>query len=333
MHSYTEITTYRRCPKKYYYSRVENIEPVQMGWRIDFGLWMDELLNTHYRGEDWLTAHVELQEQWEADVLPFTDDPELIELPELAVQVMGRYLKRYRDEDWNVLHVQESFEISGIGITPDLVIEQRTTGGIWVVDHKTTGNAIPDEWDLMADTQHLLYVAGMRRLYGDRVQGVVFNHIRSKLPTKPRLNKTVKKELGHPDINNVARIDTDYETLLNFAAENGVPPYEALTERLAELRYSDPFFKRTPLLTPQVSCDIAVAEAKDTIYTIKLAHEDDAWPRTVLPQSAGIASCNSCGYKELCQAELFGLDTTSARLLYTERTPLNREYKEVSKAA
>jgi len=339
LYSYTEITTFRRCPRKYYYSRVLNLEPVQTGWRIDFGSWMDELLNAHYRGEDWAVKQAELTEQWEAEVLPFTDDEELLEVPGLADAVMHRYLERYPDSEWEVLHVQDSFRIDGIGVTPDLVVRDTRTGKIWVVDHKTSSR-IPDEWDLMADTQHLLYVAAMRSLYGkDEVAGIIFNYIRSKLPVQPRLNKTIKKELGHPDIYDVRRIDTDYDTLARFAAENGVPPYDALNERLAQLREVDPFFRRLPLLTPQVSCDIALEEARETALIMDVAEglletgEYQPFPRTVLGPAAGVAGCNACPFKELCQAELFGLDTTSAMMLYKEREPLDREYKEVSTLA
>lgn len=327
MRSYNEIVTYRRCQRKHYYSRVLNIEPVAMGWRIDFGNWWDELMIAAYTTGEVASRHYELVEAYEAEVIPFTTDAEALALPELILQVFGRWDAHWygRDQVHEVLHIQESFDWGGIGVTPDLVYAAEN-GDIWVRDYKTS-KSIPEEWDLMADTQHLLYVGAMRAKYGSDVRGVEFDYIRSRLPTVPRLVKTKGK---YGPIADIKRIDTDYQTLLDFALLNGIAPYPELSERLAELEMQDPFFKRMPLLTPQASCDIAYQEALATAFDIRRAIVGGIFPRTVLPQAAGVASCNACSFKEICQAELFGLSTESAMMLYQERTPLDREYTELT---
>ena len=322
-YSYSELMTYRRCPKRYYYSRVRNLELAIGQWRTDLGSWMHELLADYYRGNGWIRKHDELQMEFDAEVLPYTDDDDVLGVPALAQELMARYVARYAktDTDWQVLHVEESFVYEGIGFTPDLVV--RTPGGIYVVDHKTSAS-IPEAWDLMGDYQHLFYVKGMRAKYGAEVKGAIFNYVRTKLPTPLRLNKTDGL------INNVKRVDTTYEDLIQFAAENKIKPYPELSERLAELEGADRFMRRFQLLTPEHAASEALDDLLDTTVEIDTSINLKSFPRHVLPGSAGSRSCNACPYKELCQAELFGYDSTSAEMLYTERTPLGREYQEIS---
>lgn len=318
-YSYTELKMFRRCPKKYEYSRVRNLTLAEPRWRRDLGSWIHELAAAHYSDQHWYARHEELMIEFNEEVAPFTWDEDILSVPKLAEEIFSRYLDKYDDSDWEILHVEESFEYEGIGFTPDLVI--RNKGGIWVVDHKTSSN-IPDEWDLMADTQHLLYVAGMRQLYGPEVQGVIFNYMRTKPPTQPKLRKDGL-------IGNINRIDTDYETLLTFAQENDIEPYPELTERLAQLKERDSFFNRLQLLTPKHAAKEALDDAVDTCVEIDTAVNLRSFPRQVFGPSAGVQACRSCEFKEICQAELFGYDEKSAEALYTKREPLNREYQEI----
>lgn len=332
MYSYTEIKMHQRCPKKYEYSRIQNLQGLAPAWKRDFGSWFHELAAAYFKLGDWHSHHMDLVKEFNTEVAPFTTDEEVLAMPGLVYEVFGRYTKYRNDGPMEILHVEESFDVDGIGVTPDLVY-RASNGRIWVRDFKTT-SSIPEQWDLMGDMQGLLYVEAMRIRYGtEEVAGIEYEFVRNKLPVVPRLNKTVKSELGHPDINNVARVDTDYDTLLNFAANNGVPPYPALTDRLAELKDSNPFFARFPLLVPEFTSGTALDEAFRQTHKIR-ADEDalmedemaEAFPRVVRGPSSGVDSCNFCDFKELCQAELFDMDPTSAKMMLTERTPLDREY-------
>jgi hypothetical protein len=330
--SYSDAQQYRRCPKAYYYRKVRNLQTVQRAWRADLGTWLHELQAASNRGKPWLDRHAELYEEFAAEVIPYANpDDDILEIPELARAIKERYDTKYVDDGelFRVLNVEESFTVAGIGFTPDLVIELVSTGDIWVWDYKSSV-AIPEEWDLYDDTQGVLYTAGVGELYGhDRVKGVVFDYMRTKVPTVPRLNKTIKRDLGHPDIHDVARIDTTYDILMDFAARNGVPPYPALVDKLAELEHNDRFFRRIWLPIPEAARQQAVVEAVMTETMAKESTENDMFPRTILPPSAGTRACKGCGFQPLCQAELFGLDTSGILDLYEERQPLNRNYQEI----
>lgn len=336
MISYTDIKTYLRCPSRYWYSRLEagtGIEQIQKGWRLSLGSWVAAMKEAYRSGQYWEVAWAELKEQWDEEVVPFTSDPEILGVPSLARQIMKRYLETWGAEDSNFtfLHVEQSFEYKGVGITPDAVVKDNRTGNIWVIEDKVT-MSIPEEADMMADLQGLLYVGAMRELYGYDVVGIIRDFSRSRLPTQPRVNKTIKKELGHPDISNVKRIDTDYDTLATFAATEGIPPYPDLVARLAELEDRDPFFQRQALLIPDEAVISAWDDAEHIrmdIETLSTDPDRRMFPRHVLPPSAGVASCRGCPFRKVCEADLFAVGEDAARMEYRERIPLDRDYKDV----
>lgn len=323
---------YQRCPKKYEYSRVQNLEKIGIQVPQDKGSWVHTLLMEDFLGNDWRAIHAELIEIWEQEVVPFTMDEDALAVPDEALRMFEAYKTKYPDdsEHWKVLQVEESmsFElIPGvqIGFTPDLVAED-SGGNIWAWDHKTT-QTLPQLGEMLIDTQSLIYSVGLRLKYGERFRGFIFNYIRSKPPTVPKLRKDGL-------IADVRRVDTTYDVLLHFAAENGVRPYDELTEKLAYLSDHDAFFRRDLYM---VTDDALVNATQDLISWVSKMEADrelegmglpaSSYGRTILHRSAGVQSCHNCGFFSLCQAELLGMESESIRLNdYQERTPLGREY-------
>ena len=327
MYSFSEIRQAQRCLRKYYYSRERRLEREWPARPRKLGSWLHELMSAHHAEEDWQ----EVQDQLVAEHHDLDAFEELVDLPVQAFGLMQSYVTQYPEDHarWKVLHNEESFQVKledfgdvAFGFTPDLVIEE-SEGGIWIVDHKST-ISLPEPWDNMDDLQHLTYLYGMRKLYGDRVKGFIFNWLRTKPPTIPKLRKDGL-------IRDIKRVDTTYNLLLAFAEENDVPHYPELTDRLAELHGNRRWFRRDYLIVPEIAVKTAERELQEWFLFLQDAEAAGIWPRVVLPKSAGVASCSSCEFQPICRAELMGIGTKGILLSeYKERESLNRTYVEIN---
>lgn len=302
MVSYSDTLSIQRCPRQWYYGSKLQLTSKNRKHALDVGTWMHLLLGEHYRGNDWKPLHAQLTRDY-VDKYP-TD--EAVADSRLVESLMERYVKRYADTDaiWEVVAVEETFTVGDFSFTPDLIV--KGAQGLWVVDHKTTGNAFGDTAK-MIDPQKLAYVEGLQML-GMEVRGFIFNWIKRALPTQPRL----KKDGGIAYLNTLA---TDYETLRDFAAEHRLS-YPELSERLATLKVSDNFFMRQPILTPTT-----VGYIENLRPAMKLAQEGDGiddypmhvnvWP--------GPLSCHNCQFANLCFSEIRGIPYADALLEYEKR--------------
>lgn len=180
--SYSELDTYRQCPLKHHLAyKLRYTKPTQSGGALSRGTLWHKVMENHYKV---LTDHIQrdaahsgdLDNLWQAS-LPLlyddhghqTDDQQLIEW------MYRGYLENYGgDMGWYPLAVERKFEVPLPGPTGrpsryrlkmriDLVVLDQTTGGIWVVDHKS-GADLPNSMALEIDDQFGLYQWGLRQL-------------------------------------------------------------------------------------------------------------------------------------------------------------------------
>lgn len=333
VYSFSEIKTYMRCPKRYEYSRLQDLEKVGINIPADRGNWFHTLMMEDLLGNDWEAIHRDMQAEFDKGIGLLTDEPEILAIPGDAYRMFQAYKAKYPDDfsKWKILHVEESmsFELFPgvwIGFTPDLVAEDEY-GGIWAWDHKTTAS-LPPPGEMLVDLQNLTYSLGLRKLYGDRFKGFVFNYVRSKAPSTPKLRKDGL-------VSDVRRVDTTYDMLLQFAADNGILPYDELSERLAYLSTHDNFFRRDYFVVPSESLDRVFEELTGWVAKIRAdtmmykAGSQFSFGRVVLPRHAGTAGCHRCPMVDLCQADLLGIPREAILLDYKERVPLEREYAPI----
>lgn len=298
-YSHSALKLFQRCQLRWKYRYIDRLEPDEDRPHLERGKTLHEGLAEFYTADgdfvEWYT---------EAD----DEDRELL----------NRYASKYPDDDWEILHVEEEFEMQVGSYTvvyiPDLVI--RIGEDVWIVDHKTTKN-IPDEWDPynMTDFQHLLYVAGMQEHYPN-VRGFIFNYIRTKPPTQPKLVKDGSR------IADLRRLDTDYNTLHDFAMMTGTMDAD-VEEKLKILMHApDRFFQRHFLPVNQASVDAAVADIEAVLREMsdkEHGRPGGTYPRNVMSSGAGYQSCRSCEFQTLCHSEMMGIEVDVAVLGYRER--------------
>lgn len=316
--SHSELKTFRRCKRQYYYKVVEGLEARLVDPKLKFGTWFHELLRAHYSGKDWKKAHA--KELKKFNNLFLEEREHYGDLPDLAERMMYSYLWRYRKQEaeWEVLHIEERFDIhfaegDMFSFKPDLIVRDHSTPqkDIWVVDHKTTRSIPSAEWRL-EDLQSTLYPWALREATDLEPKGFIFNYIRRKAPTIPSINKdgSISKR----------RIDTDYPTMARFLLEY----YEVDTvkelptkwkKRLANLKLEDKFFKRSKIVKDEALVSRQMAEFEYTAQEIdiwlEMSQENphmDPWTRTMIP------SCEwDCDFHDLCAIELLGQDSKFMR--------------------
>lgn len=282
-YSHTAIKMWQRCPRKWKYRYVDRLESSEPAPHLVEGTELHEELAAYYMGESFEPS-----------------------------EIVSRYMDHYADEDWEVLAAEDDLEMSLWGETvvfkPDLVVRQ--AGEVWVVDHKTV-KTIPDETDPynMTDFQHLLYLEGVRQ-QGWNPRGFIFNYIRRKSPTLPRLTKDGR-------IAYLNTIDTDERTLLEFAEEHGLDGDEDVQHKLRMMRMTpNRWFQRHYILNNPV----AVSEAlRDTYAVIKQIEAADEYPRHVVGGFGGGSACRNCEFQGICYNEMTGLNTNLEILGLRER--------------
>lgn len=323
--SFSETDTYGKCPKLFSYKYIRNLQPVRQNTNLFKGITAHDILR------DWYLAQragegrevSEFMVTWMAEFWAEFDSSSLFEDELFDVRkevealgwVVETYLERGEFDDWEILHVEEEFQVkvddNEVSFTPDLVARD-PSGVVWGIDHKTTGSKI-DKDALDIRPQSLFYYMGIQQFYPE-VGGFIFNYMRKKVPTVPRLNKTGKKA-----VNDLNRIDTTYEILRDFINENGLADDEAHRRRLAELRDEDTFYFMHRMY---ITDDMVEEESVDLAARLRLMDvsiQEDLFPRTIQPFNG----CKRCPFNALCFTELTGGNTDIVLDWYEEREPKN----------
>lgn len=330
--AYNQIQTFQRCPKAFEYKVIEKIQRKRRDKALTKGTMIHRLLFAGYQPpffkngavmQEFLAMDAELSQ---SEVL-FTD--EVIDarmLLDEALAIVEGYFMYWGDEPVEVLHAEEEFymQLPGglvISFTPDLVL-RFPDGHIEIWDHKSTAS-VPSELPIMAELQPMIYYAGVQALYGDDLTGFTYNWLRKKVPTYPRLNKTIDKATGLYRVNNLNAIDTTYEILRDFLVD--YPELQADEDhrrRLAELRDENRFYFRRTLRFNQEQIENGLMDIQSSAQLIADAQR---FPRFV--QNTGVSACDRCEFNAVCQAELLGWDAQAVRdTQYEPREPKN-EYE------
>jgi len=310
--SYSQMKTWKRCRQKWHYRYVEGLRPIERIPKIDLGEYGHALLQAYYKGEDLEQASQEYWQHKTKDMF-FEQVEEFKETREMAEKLVQRYIDRYEQEDnFAIYGVEEKVDANiptpkgtrshkRFNAVLDLIVED-DMGRIWLVDHKFTGRDLESyEEMLVLDEQANGYLWALCSLLGGPVNGIMFNLIRTKLPTKPRLlkNGTLSKDKS---------IDTDVQTYLETIKEHNLNPddYQDILEVVKERER--PFFKRHRVeRTPE--------EIKEIGKELYLSAQDIRQARGHIFRNATHDCSWDCEFKELCIMEKKRLDTETYKKL------------------
>lgn len=299
--SWSEAKTWQRCPKQWDYKYGQNLVPIKKVRPLFFGNWVHAALESHYVEGDWKVGHARYLEEYEK---LFEEEREELEgkkgpLPELVRRIMQSYLWYYRDDPWEVLYVEKEFKVKlkgNIGVKGiiDLIVRD-SEGLIWVIDHKTASN-IPEANAFHAmDPQLMVYPWAAEKVLGVQPAGIIYNYVRSRPPSIPKLNKdgSLSKR----------KIATDYPTLVRFLKKNGYDPQD-FKAQLRPLARQSPFLRRYRLPREK---HVTLEILQDFLTTSLQIQDHKRTPRVIT------RDCVRCSYHDLCRAELNGFETGPMR--------------------
>lgn len=299
-YSWSEAKTWQRCPKQWDYKYGQNLVPKRKQKPLFLGSWIHSCLESYYKTGDWKAGNAVYLEQYNN---LFEEEREEFDkkgpLPDLVKRVIQSYLWYNRNDPWEVLFVEKEFKLvlkGNIGVKGiiDLVVRD-SQGLIWVIDHKTA-SSIPEPSAFHAmDPQLMVYPWAAERVLGIQPAGIIYNYIRSRPPSLPKLNKdgSLSKR----------KISTDYPTVVRFLKANNYDPND-FKELLKPLYRRSPFLRRYRLPREK---HVTLEILQDFLTTGIQIRDHKRTPRVIT------RDCVRCGYHDLCRADLNGFDTTSMR--------------------
>lgn len=329
--SYSEFDRFGRCPMSYKYNYVYRLQPRVRNTDLHRGVLAHSFLEAGFlavqRGDSVFEAMREKYDEFMGpDYTHIMLDDELVEHEDMvdeAMNIIINYFNQDHWRDWEVLHVEETFyvQVDGevISFTPDLVI-RRPDGTVWVVDHKTTTSKLTGKMPF-GDLQAGIYITGVRAVYPETV-GFIWDYIRWKLPSEPRLAKTGNKRVAY-----LNTIDTTYEVLRDFVVEEGLVDDADHRARLLQLKELNTFFNTVEYyVTPEFEENFW-ADLVSQKRLMDMVVEQDLYFRIF--KTTAMDGCDRCSYNVLCKAELEGGATdTLINEFYEDLDMSHRQYEE-----
>jgi CRISPR/Cas system-associated exonuclease Cas4 (RecB family) len=290
--SHSKLKDWKMCRQLYYYRHVEGLRPRRKSNALYMGSMLHDMLSVFNSGGKWelILEGYEL----EFSKLFIEEQEELGDIIDNAERIMRGYIKRWGDK-LPFTTVEEKIKgiefIKGTNLTikTDGVIEDN---GYWLVEHKSTKKFSPDQISLF-NPQGILYLWGLRQT-GVKVKGILWDYIRTKPPTIPRVLKdgTVSRK---------ASIDTDYDTYHDTIIASGNEPKE-YQGMLAMLRNKGgTFYKRSLLIIPEPTIKLIIADLKQTAMEI-------ARLQNYPTRNISTITCRGCQFRRLCEATLNNVD-------------------------
>jgi hypothetical protein len=269
------------------------------------------MLMNHYDGNDWRVCHAELAAGF--GELFEEEQEEYGDLPAETERIMTSYLQHWHGVD-DKLHVVDS-ELDETVTLPngdkfrfiiDLVVEE-PDGGLWIWDHKTVKNFMPETFMLL-DTQLARYFWAAEKLGYKPLRGAMFNEVITVPPTLPKVLKSGGLEQRR---NIKCDVYSYYREILN----QGLDPkkYKPFLEML-KLR-SDTWFRRTRLPRDPALVKQLMRELMMTTHEIKQAEALNHFPRSPMKECQWM-----CSYLDPCSIQLMGGDISEVvRMKFNSR--------------
>lgn len=300
------LTAFRRCIKQSEYKYVHRLKPVRLGSPLKRGTWIHSLLEEDAKGGDWKKLHKKLTAQFNN---MFDEEKDFYgDLPTEIHTTMKSYFWHYKKDPW--IYHETELELTAelpngvlLRIKFDALIENQW--GLWLVDHKSHKTLPKLDYRLL-DTQSPIYtwVAHQNDI---PVNGFIWNYLRWKQPTKPKLAYagTKRERLS------LAAIDTDYPTFLRGLKELGQDPadHAAKLAQLKSQRYApgepqtSEFFRRDVF---EKSPELIERVLKEAMRTADRMNNYDWTDRDAVERTVGRHCEFMCSYKDLCTNELLG---------------------------
>jgi hypothetical protein len=300
------VGAFRRCIKQSEYKYVHRLKPIRLGSPLKRGTWVHELLEVDAKGGDWKDHHKKLSKQFET---LFDEEKDYYgDMPTEIKHLMSSYFWHYKHDPWK--YHEAELELTA-ELPNGVLLRGKVDGlienqwGLWLVDHKSN-KTLPKLAYRMLDTQSPFYI-WLAHKNGIPVNGFIWNYIRWKAPTWPKLAYEGKpsERLSR------SAIDTDYPTFKKGLKLLGQDPADH-AEKLAslkKLRYApghpqtSTFFRRDVM---EKQGDLVDRVIKEAVRTADRMNNYDWTDPEAVERTVGRHCEFMCSFSDLCTTELIG---------------------------
>ena len=271
--SATDRIEFKECRRRWHFGSLScmRLESKTPALPLYFGTAIHLALETFYNGEDPVKAFISL---WQNNL----DEARGMNLPEENIVLMDEHMDlgvamlegyaefaKEADSNWEILATElewelplvESdgtpmvFEFNNETVLPmvvgrfDLIVREKKSNHIMVVDHKTSCMKF-DSAEIDFNDQLPIYIWAARRIFQNENIQAVWNQLRKKAPTTPKV-------LKNGGLSKDKSMDTTYEVYLKEIEKQNlnVTNYEKMLKHLQEK--SQTFFERAVLYKSQAA--------------------------------------------------------------------------------
>lgn len=231
------------------------------------------------------------------------------------------------EHQWNLPLITPTGRVSSqitLGGRFDGLVRRRDDGTLWLWETKTSRSISELADTLWNDIQATIYAWAASTIYNEPVVGVVYNIIRKKVPTYPRVLKdgTLSKAANN-DTTPAAYVQAIKEQHGEIATEQWI--LDNYGEFLYTLgREGNPFFARVPILRTQEQLRLAM----NHIYLVCVEMARPATPAFPMPSWM---ACRFCSFRDPCKAVSEGNEPLEKTILGEEfRIKLPYEDDDIS---
>lgn len=271
----SEYQDFLRCRLRWDYAWNKKLRPKRQNEKLAFGTVFHLYLELLYAtGKHDLSMF-----EWE-------QDRELLEgvATHYYATTYQEHMKRF-----NVLKTEFQFEVKGLAGTIDLIMQEKLTGHIYFVDHKTTSSIDKYVKNSELDRQISRYWWALQQL-GYDVKGFIYNIILKDMPEYPTMLKN-----GTPS--KAKSQNTTYELYHKYLVDNklNISDYSEILDYLKD--FPKQYFKQLEVFRSQNEIDNAIEEFFATASDM----ENVRIYRNIT------SDCHwDCAYKDLCHVAING---------------------------
>lgn len=203
--SNSEVSTWLSCQRKYYYEFDLNLEPNQQGSALSRGVLFHDVLAIYYSAlkdgikhdDAVIVARRHLQSY-------LANTSFAMETVTEVDRLLHGYWNFYKgDPDWEILDVERGYDLAltneyEYSLRFDLLIRNRKTGEIILVDHKTAYDFWSED-DLALSPQFPKYI-GSLRANGVHVDKAILNQVRTRSIKNPSPEQLFRRTVDKPSL-------------------------------------------------------------------------------------------------------------------------------------
>ena len=185
--SHSNAESFNQCEYKFKYATMDKIEPVNQGEALQTGTNGHAFFEAFFKG---IKEFMSIEEATMAGYLAMQKDN-----PKISVRVMPLVTKwvndMWRDKlenEWEILLVEETHrielrELGQFPYTMDLIIKDKKTGLVYMVDHKFLGQFYSEEVIALMP-QMPKYIAAHESKTNLRFAGAIYNMVSTRVNAK-----------------------------------------------------------------------------------------------------------------------------------------------------